>query len=203
MATETLTHGALPRLQWSPVITGVLCALAAQIVLGLFGVAFGFAAASAGRALGVLADVWGLVTPLVASCIGAHVAVRMTGEQRDASVYLHGAVVWCIGLIAGAIFINTGKSAVEVTGAAGVAALLGLGGALLGAATGKRAMSTWGQRRAPWRETGAGYGLREDTVPESGVAYGESGGRVTTRPPAGMSGMDPLDPSADDPTLHH
>ena len=145
MATETLTHGALPRLQWSPVITGVLCALAAQIVLGLFGVAFGFAAASAGRALGVLADVWGLVTPLVASCIGAHVAVRMTGEQRDASVYLHGAVVWCIGLIAGAIFINTGKSAVEVTGAAGVAALLGLGGALLGAATGKRAMSSWGQ----------------------------------------------------------
>ncbi len=245
MATETLTRGALPRLQWGPVITGVLCALAAQIVLGLFGATFGFAAAPAGEALGILAVVWGLVTPIVASFIGAHVAVRMTRETTDASVYLHGALVWCIGLIVGAIFItgslasgamtagtaasgnigvraierratptnraraqtaagDASKGAAEGTGAAGVAALLGLGGALLGAGVGKRVLTGRTMHRDRSRGSRVARPSRSVTTEDSGVAYGESGGRVTTRPPAGLGEMDPrLDERADDPTLRH
>src|SRR6266542_5505827 len=66
MATETLTRGVLPRVQWAPVITGVLCAIAAQIVLGLFGAAFGFVSVSAdNRGVAILAGIWMLVTPIV------------------------------------------------------------------------------------------------------------------------------------------
>lgn len=239
MATETLTQGALPRVQWGPVITGVLCALAAQIVLGLFGAAFGFAAAPGGKELGVLAVIWSLVTPIVASFIGAYVAVRVSAEREDAGVYLHGTLVWCIGLILGALFIagslaagamtagtamsgnigartverrdtpanraraqsaaeDAGKGAAEGTGAAGVAALLGLGGALLGAGVGKRVLTGRGAGRPTRR-----HGERMVTTSESGVAYGEAG-RVTTRPSGGISGIDPrLGASSDDPTMHH
>ena len=107
MASETLTRGVLPRVQWGPVIAGVLCALAVQIVLGLCGVAFGFASAPAGGGPKVLAAIWAvLITPVAASFVGALVAVRIAGERLDAGAYLHGALVWCIGLIAGAIFLS-------------------------------------------------------------------------------------------------
>jgi hypothetical protein len=107
MASETLTRGVLPRVQWGPVIAGVLCAIAVQIVLGLFGLAFGFASEPAGRGLGILAGVWGvIVTPIAASFVGALVAVRIAAERLEAGAFLHGALVWCIGLIAGAIFLG-------------------------------------------------------------------------------------------------
>jgi hypothetical protein len=238
--------------QWGPVIAGVLCALAAHIVLGLFGAAFGFAASPAdSKGLGVMAGIWALLTPLVASFIGAMVAVRVAGDRQDSGALLHGTLVWAIGLIAGAIFLtsaiasggmtagtalsgNVGARTVEQratpqnrarasrdaedaakgaaagTGAAGVGALLGLLGAGLGAALGRRQVSGeglrggFGSRRtlhAPTRE--ARYEVREDVRDETGVAYGERGGAVTTsRPGASEVGMGTR-PPIDDPTLHH
>lgn len=242
MATETLTRGALPRVQWGPVISGVLCAIAVQIVLGLFGVAFGFAAAPAGRGMGVLAAIWSLITPIVASFIGAYVAVRVAADREERGAMLHGALVWCIGLIAGALFITgsiasgamtagtaasgnigarvierrdtavnraraqataeeVGRDAAFGSGGAGVAALLGLGGAILGAAVGRRVVTGQGltrgrrvQRRhelAQQPEVG-----REFPLEDSGVAYADRGGTLTTRPP------EPAARPPDDP-LHH
>ena len=108
MATEPLSHGALPRIQWSPVIAGVLCALAVHIVLGLFGAAFGFAVdAAESTGVGVAAGIWAMLVPLVAFAIGAFVCVRIAREVEPAGTYLHGAMVWCIGLIAGAVFLST------------------------------------------------------------------------------------------------
>ncbi len=237
MATETLTRGVLPRVQWAPVITGVLCAIAAQIVLGLFGAAFGFVSVPAdNRGVAILAGIWALVTPIVASFIGAYVAVRIAADRLESSAFLHGALVWCIGLIAGALFItgsiasgamtagtaasgNVGmrtltqrdtpanraraqgagedaaKGAATGTGAAGVAALLGLGGALLGAAAGRRTITGEGliPRRGASREREL---RREYPGGESGVAYSDRG-RVTTRPP------DVVERRPDDPGLHH
>jgi hypothetical protein len=96
----------LPRLSWGPVIAGVLLALAAHVVLGLIGAAIGFAAEPAdSRAVGAGAAVWGLITPLVATALGAWLAVRLAGRDDEAGSNLHGVMVWCIGLIAGAIFL--------------------------------------------------------------------------------------------------
>ncbi|GEJ58040.1 hypothetical protein [Anaeromyxobacter diazotrophicus] len=107
MATEALTRGAWPRVQWGPVIAGVLCAIACHIVLGLFGAAFGFAAGPAdSKGIGIGAGIWGLLTPFAASLAGAWVAVRIAAEREEAGAVLHGAMVWAIGLIAGAIFLT-------------------------------------------------------------------------------------------------
>jgi hypothetical protein len=238
MASETLTRGALPRVQWGPVIAGALCALAAQIVLGLFGVAFGFASAPANdRGIGILAGIWALATPIVASFIGAWVAVRIAGHRDEAGAFLHGALVWCMGLLAGALFItgsiasgamtagtaasgNVGprtltqrdttagrtrvqaagedaaKGAAAGTGAAAVASLLGLGGALLGAAVGRKAIA--GERMMRRAGRSRESELRSEVpVEESGVAYTDRTGAVTTRPP-NVRRAPP-----DEPGLHH
>jgi hypothetical protein len=96
----------LPRLHWGPVIAGVLVALATQVVVGLIGAAMGFAAAPAGStALGAGAAIWALITPFVASLLGAWVACKMAGQFDSAGAYLHGIMVWCIALLAGAVFL--------------------------------------------------------------------------------------------------
>jgi hypothetical protein len=247
MNTETLTRGAWPRVQWAPVIAGVLCALAAHIVLGLFGAAFGFAASPAdSKGLGIGAGIWALLTPLVASFIGAMVAVRIAGDRQDAGALLHGTLVWAIGLIAGALFLtstlasgamsagtaasgNVGarqvekrdtpanraragaaaedaaKGAAAGTGAAGVAALLGLLGAGLGAAMGRRQVT--GETLRPRRNLTARREERHEVTAQSGVAYNDERGRVTTRAPDVVERRevverDRLVDRPDDP-LHH
>ncbi len=104
---ESITVGELPRVRWSAVIVGALCALAIQIVLTLFGLGFGFAARPTGSSeLGVVAVIWNLLVPLIASGIGASIAVRNAAAGSMKGAYLHGALVWAIGLIAGSIFLT-------------------------------------------------------------------------------------------------
>ncbi|HEX9240821.1 MAG TPA: hypothetical protein VF875_00125 [Anaeromyxobacter sp.] len=118
-----------PRLHWGAVIAGVLLALAAHVVLGLIGAALGFAAGpSDSRTVGAAAAIWALVTPFVATLLGAWLACRMAEAEYDSrAAGLHGVLVWCIGLVAGALFL-TGTMA---TGAlsAGAAASGNLGAA--------------------------------------------------------------------------
>ncbi|HZZ83422.1 MAG TPA: hypothetical protein VFE30_02705 [Anaeromyxobacteraceae bacterium] len=246
MAVETLTRGALPRVNWAPVIAGVFCAIAAHVVLGLFGAAFGFASRPAdSSAIGVLAGVWSILAPLVASFIGAWVAVRIARDGEPASAFLDGAMVWCIGIIAGALFLtgvmgagaltagsaaggnapvqalarrdtaanrartsaaadDAAKGAAEGAGAAGVAALFGLGGALLGAAAGRRMLTGEGLRpfggrgrhdgaarvdRAAADERAYRERLTGPTVPREGSVYPSSPRRTEVGP--------------EDPTIHH
>lgn len=124
MATHSETEAAglrtLPRLSWGPVIAGVLLALAAHVVLGLIGAAIGFAAEPADSgALGAGAAIWAILTPLVATALGAWLAVRMAGREDAAGSMLHGLMVWCVGLLAGAIFLaGTGASGLMAAGTA-------------------------------------------------------------------------------------
>lgn len=96
----------LPRLSWSAVIAGALLALATHVVLGLLGAAMGLAAGPAdSEGLGIGAAIWGLLTPFVATLLGAWLAVKLSGERDDAGANVHGVVVWCIGLLVGALFL--------------------------------------------------------------------------------------------------
>ncbi len=172
---ENVIEGGLPRVDWTAVIAGVLAALAVHIVLGLFGLGFGFASATANSdGSGVITVIWSLLVAFVASLIGASIAVRIASAGQPKGAFLHGALVWCIGLIAGALFltgslasaaVSTGASAAgrrasllpsaarvsrdaraeeaekQAAGSAalgGLAALFGLGGALLGSELGRR-----------------------------------------------------------------
>ncbi|ACG73825.1 conserved hypothetical protein [Anaeromyxobacter sp. K] len=125
--------GILPRLSWGAVIAGVLLALAVHVVMGLIGGAIGFAAQPADSgALGAGAAIWALLTPFVATLLGAWLAVRMAGRYDEAGSNLHGVMVWCIGLLAGAVFLTgtlaTGAMAAgaSASGNAGVLRQMGL-----------------------------------------------------------------------------
>ena len=83
VGSEMLGERALPRLTWGAVIAGVLLALASHIVLGLLGAALGFAAQPAdSNAVGAGAAIWALLTPFVATLVGAWVACRMAAAPR-------------------------------------------------------------------------------------------------------------------------
>lgn len=118
--TEVAGVRAFPRLAWQPIIAGVLLALAVHVVLGLIGAALGLAAEPAdSRSLGALAGFWGLITPLVASLLGAWLACRLAAIEETRATNLHGVMVWCIGLIAGALFLaGTAASGAMTAGAA-------------------------------------------------------------------------------------
>lgn len=130
--------GSFVRVHWGAVIAGVLLALAVHIVMGLIGAALGIAAGPAdSKALGVGAAIWALITPFVATLLGAWLAIRLSGERDRNTGYVNGILVWCIGLIAGALFL-TGTAA---TGAmsAGTAASGNAGAAqrMVSSATGR------------------------------------------------------------------
>jgi hypothetical protein len=129
MGIESQAAGArtFPRPSWSAVIAGVFLAIAAHIVLGLVGAAIGFAAEPAdSRGVGAAAAVWALVTPFVATLLGAWLASRMAAAGDDKrSANVHGILVWCVGLIAGAVFLTGTMAAGAVS--AGTAASGNLG----------------------------------------------------------------------------
>jgi len=138
----------MPRVHWGSVIPGAFCAVAIQIVLGLFGASFGFGVERAGSAgLKALSGVWVILTPFVAIFLGSAMAVSLAGRRN---AYLNGFVIWCISMAAVAFYlgrdlatVTARAEAIGLTGAAapalaGLAALLGLTGAVVGSAIGKR-----------------------------------------------------------------
>jgi hypothetical protein len=120
--TEAVRGRAFPRLAWVPIIAGVFLAVAAHVVMGLIGAALGLAAEPAdSSSLGALAGFWTLLTPLVATWLGAWLACRLAAIEEVQATNLHGLMVWCIGLIAGALFLTgtTASGAMSAGTAAG------------------------------------------------------------------------------------
>jgi hypothetical protein len=157
MAVETMEY-ELPRIRWGSVFAGVFCAVAVQIVLGLFGASFGFGREVAG--VNALPAVWEVLTPAVALFAGS--ALASVDGRRNA--FLNGFMVWCIFLAAVAFYLGRdigtvtaradaiGLSRASATALAGLAALLGLAGAVVGSAIGKRVARYEFARRREERE---------------------------------------------------
>src|SRR6266511_406575 len=87
MAVETMEY-QLPRIRWASVFAGAFCAVAVQIVLGLFGAAFGFGGEGAG--VNALPAVWEVLTPAVALFAGSVLAISLDGRRN---AYLNGFMV--------------------------------------------------------------------------------------------------------------
>ena len=144
MSIET-AEGPGARIHWGSVIPGALCALAIQIVLGLFGAALSFQGGGEGaRSLSV---VWEVLTPCVALLFGSAMAASMGGRRR---AYLNGLLVWCLFLAAVAFYLGRdldvvtaradaiGLPAASAAALAGFSALIDLAAALVGSSIGKR-----------------------------------------------------------------
>lgn len=174
MTTEPLMRGALPRVEWSAILVGVLLALALHVLFGLFGVAFGFAARPDKATDLALAAAWGLLVPFWSMLAGAVVAVRSSSSTTRRAAVLNALLVWCVALVAGAVLLSGSlaagartaahavgglglldpspvwtPAAAAASGAAALGSLLGLLGALLGSVIGRRALA--GERLFPRR----------------------------------------------------
>ena len=170
----------LTRVHWGPVIAGAFLTVAISIVLGLFGLAFGRGG------LRVLGGIWEVLTPLVAAFVGAAVASAIVGRT---GAFLNGVMVWCVALAYGALLAigigalgTTSRAAPTVTAGgpalAGLAAILGLLGAVAGGAFGA---AREGTRPAERRVTPGDVGTR--TVYESGQRHEASRIPPTGEPP--------------------
>jgi hypothetical protein len=153
------------RVEWSPAITGAFGAVAVAIVLTLFGAAF------EQGGLRVLAGVWMVMTPLVALFIGGAIAAWMAGRP---DTYATGIMVWCIALVAGTLLVSAQSASGREPAAnaawlalAGLAAILGFIGALVGSAVGassKSALVESTLSRSDHPSAGVGHAAETRTV---------------------------------------
>jgi hypothetical protein len=191
MAVESHAAGGrtFPRLHWSAVIAGVLLALAAHIVMGLVGATLGFAAEPAdSRGVGAAAAIWALLTPFVATLLGAWLACRMAGDDDRRSAGVHGVLVWCIGLIAGALFLTgtmaTGAMSAGAAASGNLRAAQRTMGAGTGAARGDTGAARPGTRAAEARQDEA---ARRAAAGTGGAALGAIAGLLGAIVAAGIA----------------
>jgi hypothetical protein len=74
----------------------------------LIGAAIGFAkfdpySAQPADGLGAGSGVFGIITLLVSSFIGAYIAVRIAGDRRRSEALLHGGICWAFSMLIGAM----------------------------------------------------------------------------------------------------
>ncbi len=140
MDTRKLEQGTrlFGELRWSPILTGVFLALAAQAVLQLLGLAI--AQSSGDGVPGNGYGVWSVIVQLVAIAFGAAVAASMSYADRRTGI-VAGIMVWAVGLVLGGFVTGlTLGTRLDEGGAwsAFFGALLGLGAAILGGLLGSR-----------------------------------------------------------------
>jgi len=180
------------RVRWGPPVAGAFVAIAATFVLCAFGAAFGVAAQSPASGLAVLSGAWLVLTPLASLFLGAVIASAL-GHRRRA--YLNGLLVWSICVAYAALLLaasagfraQAGWTEGTVPGLWGLAACLGLVGALIGAPIG-RALA--GRRRA----------IEMAGRPEIGQ---EAAGPEGTPAAVARSGTRPAAPAGEPASMRH
>jgi hypothetical protein len=112
------------RVRWGPIISGVLVALATQLILSSF-----FGALGAGRiadslaprtiAAGIISNVgiWSTIALLISLFLGGWVATRGCGPMHRDTALLNGSILWATTLAISSFLLANG-----VWGAFGVAA---------------------------------------------------------------------------------
>jgi len=116
---RTITQGAfgrlpLRRLSWPAIFGGAFFALGVMLVLSLFGVAIGAAAAGATQGVRVWAGIWSLVTIFLSFLAGGWLAAKASSVTRVEG-RLHGLVTWGLGITA--IFYFAVNSTTRIAGA--------------------------------------------------------------------------------------
>jgi hypothetical protein len=122
-------------IEWGPVLAGAVSAAAVSFVLLTFGAGIGlsllspYPAHSYGRAAASLAALWGLVVPIASLLIGGYIAGRMRAPREGADEAetefrdgLHGALVWAVSILFGALLSLHAVGATAQTGTSMAAA---------------------------------------------------------------------------------
>lgn len=112
------------RVRWGPIISGLVVALATQLILSALGAAIGASFLSGSGAprsnapgVGTGVGIWSIISLLIALFIGSWVAARSSGPMNRNTALLNGAILWATTLALGSWLLASG-----VTGAFGIAA---------------------------------------------------------------------------------
>jgi len=112
------------RVRWGPIISGLVVALATQLILSALGAAIGstfLAGSGAPRSnapgVGTGVGIWSIISLLISLFVGSWVAARACGPMNRSTALLNGAVLWATTLALSSWLLASG-----VTGAFGIAA---------------------------------------------------------------------------------
>lgn len=112
------------RVRWGPIISGVLVALATQLVLSALGAAIGLSSLANSGAprtnagdVGFGVGIWSIISLLISLFVGSWVMARACGPMNRNTALLNGAILWATTLALGSWLLASG-----VSGAFGVAA---------------------------------------------------------------------------------
>lgn len=112
------------RVRWGPIISGLVVALATQLILSALGAAIGatfLAGSGAPRSnapeVGTSVGIWSIISLLIALFVGSWVTARASGPMNRSTALLNGAILWATTLALGSWLLASG-----VTGAFGIAA---------------------------------------------------------------------------------
>jgi hypothetical protein len=112
------------RVRWGPIISGLVVALATQLILSALGAAIGstfLANSGAPRSnapgVGTGVGIWSIISLFISLGIGSWVAARACGPINRNTALLNGAILWATTLALSSWLLASG-----VTGAFGIAA---------------------------------------------------------------------------------
>jgi len=112
------------RVRWGPIISGLVVALATQLILAALGAAIGANAISGSAApgsnagdVGTGVGIWSIISLLISLFVGGWVTARASGPMNRSTALLNGAILWATTLAIGSWLLASG-----VSGAFGIAA---------------------------------------------------------------------------------
>ncbi|MFB2935206.1 hypothetical protein ACE1B6_07995 [Aerosakkonemataceae cyanobacterium BLCC-F154] len=112
------------RVRWGPIVSGILIALATQLVLSALGSAIGLTSLANSGAprsnaddVGIGVGIWSIISLLIGLFVGGWVAARASGPMNRNTALLNGAILWAATLTIGSWLIANG-----VAGTFGIAA---------------------------------------------------------------------------------
>src|SRR3954467_268199 len=95
-------------ISWSGIVAGTALGWATFSLLTLIGAAIGLAkmdpySTNPANGLGAGSGIYGALTLIVSSFVGAYFAVRIAGDRRRSEALLHGALSWAFSMLIGAM----------------------------------------------------------------------------------------------------
>ena len=103
------------RVRWGPIISGVLVALASQLILSALGAAIGLSGLSNSGAprtnagdVGSGIGIWSIISLFISLFIGGWVASRASGPMNRSTALLNGAIMWATTLALGSWLLASG-----------------------------------------------------------------------------------------------
>jgi len=130
----------LNQISWGAVFAGAVMALVIQTILNMVGIGVGLASVDAvagtsptARTLTVGAGVWLVVSGIVASAIGGHLAGRLSGKPLPMTAAYHGLMSWAVSTLVVLYVITSAATGVAGGAFSTVSSAIGGAGRAVGA----------------------------------------------------------------------